>query len=267
MGKTIGFIGSGNMGSAIIRGLIQAGVVNKEDIIVSSGKSGRKEKLQQEIGFQLKENNVIVAQESDILFLAVKPHIIPTVLTELKQTMTNETLIVTVAVGLTIQSYKDALGQEAKVIRALPNTPSAVGEGMTSISFESPVTEEDWHAVNKLFSAIGKTEVIDEKLMNAAAAIAGSSPAFVDMFIESLADGGVLNGLPRASAYKLAAQAVLGSAKLVLESGEHPGLLKDQVCSPSGTTIEAVRTLEKHGFRHAVIDAVDACVKKANHVG
>ena len=149
----------------------------------------------------------------------------------------------------------------------MPNTPALVGEGMTLISYENNIDENDIKNVKKLFESVGKVEILDEKLMNEVTALTGSSPAYVYMFIEAMADAAVLSGIPRGIAYKLAAQSVMGSAKMVLESGKHPGELKDEVCSPGGTTIEAVSELEKNGFRSAVIEAMNVCTKRAREIG
>ena len=265
MHKTIGFIGYGNMGCAIVQGILKQKIFSPENVFISDIDTQKVSDDAAQFGFQSANNTE--AAKQNILILAVKPIMMATVLTEIQPILRPEQIIVTIAVGLPIDFYKDILGSSTKVVRVMPNTPVAVGEGMTAIAVQTPVTHEDSHLICTIFNAIGKTAVVDEKLMNVVSALAGSGPALVDLFIESLADGAVRFGLPRQTAYEMAAQMVLGSAKLALETGNHPGVLKDQVCSPGGTTIEAVSTLEKHGFRYATIDAISECVKKAEKMG
>ena len=264
MHKTIGFIGYGNMGCAIVQGVLKQQLFSPENVFISDIDTQKVSHDAAQSGFQSVSN--AEAAKQDIVILAVKPVMMANILTEIKPVLQPEQIIVTIAVGLTIDFYKDIIGLSTKVVRVMPNTPVAVAEGMTAIAVQAPVTQEDSHLICTIFNAIGKTAVVDEKLMNVISALAGSGPALVDLFIESLADGAVRFGLPRQTAYEMAAQMVLGSAKLALESGNHPGELKDQVCSPGGTTIEAVTTLEKHGFRYAVIDAISKCVKKAEKI-
>lgn len=199
----------------------------------------------------------------DLILLAVKPIIMPQVLKEIAPVLKKEQIVVSIAVGLTIQSYLDVLGEDKKIVRAMPNTPAAVQAGMTAFCFHENVTVADREKVLTLFSLAGGTVVLPERLMNAVSALTGSSPAFVYMFIESMADAGCYAGIPRQQAYQLSAQAVLGAAKMVLETGKHPGLLKDEVCSPGGTTIRAVAELEQRGMRSAVIEAIKSCVDAA----
>ncbi|WP_434777099.1 pyrroline-5-carboxylate reductase [Neisseria sp. Ec49-e6-T10] len=260
MDKTIGFIGCGNMGSAIVKGILNQQLFSKDKIWVSDRQNARA--IAEQLGIQYAANTEIAKQ--DIIVLAVKPNIMAKVLAEIKPLIQPHQIIVTIAVGLTIRFYKDILGDNIKLVRVMPNTPVAVGEGMSTLTCEAPVTEEDQNTVRSIFNAIGQTAVIDEYLMNTASAVAGSSPALVDLFIEAMADGAVRHGLPRQIAYEMVTQAILGSAKLARDTKIHPGVLKDQVCSPAGTTIEAVTTLEKHNFRYAVIDAITECVKKAD---
>ncbi len=264
MDKTIGFIGYGNMGHAIVQGVLSQQLFQPENVFISDSNQKKVEQDASKFGFKAVSN--IKAATQKIVVIAVKPVMMASVLAEIKSSLQPEQIIISIAVGLTIDFYKNILGNDTKIVRVMPNTPVAVGEGMSSIATQAPVTSEDINIVTSIFNAIGKTAVIDEKLMNTVSALAGSGPALVDLFIESLADGAVRHGLPRQTAYEIAAQMVLGSARLALESGQHPGTLKDQVCSPGGTTIEAVTTLEKHGFRYAVIDAISECVKKAEKI-
>lgn len=263
MNKKIGFIGCGNMGQAMIGGIVKSGIALPENIMVSDMNIDFLNSIKEKYAVSITSNNLEVAAFSDILILAVKPNIYETVIKEVSSTVKEEVLIVTIAAGVSINSVEKNFGRDMKVIRTMPNTPALVGEGMTAVSKNNKVSEAELNEALKIFQSFGKAEIIDEKLMDSIPAISGSSPAYVFMFIEALADGAVLRGMPRDKAYKFAAQAVLGSAKMVLETGEHPGSLKDKVCSPGGTTIEAVYSLEKDNFRGSVISAMESCTKKA----
>lgn len=267
MSKTIGVIGTGNMGTPMIRSIAKSGLVPPQRIYINDVNRERLQQLHEETGVSLVDSNRELVEKSDLVILAVKPNIVKSVLEECKEAFDNTKVLVSIAVGVPLKFYREILGAEGKIVRAMPNTPALVGEGMTLISFGQDIHEEEESTVKKILSCMGEVEVLDEKLMNEVTAVTGSSPAYVFMFIEAMADAAVLSGIPRALAYKLAAQAVLGSAKMVLETGKHPGELKDQVCSPAGTTIEAVAALEKNGFRYAVMDAMDQCTKKAREIG
>ena len=204
-----------------------------------------------------------VVDFADVVFLAVKPQFLEGVLDEIKDSVKEGQIFISIAPGKTLQWLGGHLGMHTKVIRTMPNTPAMVGEGMTALCVNELVTEKETELAVKLCDTFGKTEVIPEHLMDAVVGVSGSSPAYVFMFLEAMADAAVADGMPRAQAYKFAAQSVLGSAKLMLETGKHPGELKDMVCSPAGTTIQAVRVLEEKGLRSAVIEAQTACVKKA----
>ncbi|AIS58840.1 pyrroline-5-carboxylate reductase [Listeria ivanovii] len=259
----IGFIGAGNMGTAMIRGLAKAKLIDKKNLFVCGRSMEKLHPLASEFnGIQLTTNAENLAEEADIIILSVKPYTISEVITNIQKKLTSEKIIISVAAGVTIADLEKLTTPETKIIRVMPNTPALVGEGMSSISSNASVTTEETAIVAKIFSSFGKAEVVPESLMDAVVGVSGSSPAYVYMFIEALADGAVLNGLPRDKAYKFAAQAVLGAAKMVLETGEHPGKLKDMVTSPGGTTIEAVKSLEDNGFRSAVINAVQAAASK-----
>ncbi|WLR51339.1 pyrroline-5-carboxylate reductase [Bacillus tianshenii] len=263
MDKRIGFIGCGNMAQAIIKGMVEAKVAAPEDIMASAMSEETLHHVQESLNIQVTKRNSEVAEYSDILFLAVKPNQYASIIAEIEALIKETTIIVTIAAGIDLKFMEQTFGRKIKAIRTMPNTPSLVGEGMSAICANEYVTDDDLKAVLKLFESFGKAEVIDESLMDAIPAISGSSPAYVYMFIESLADGGVKQGIPREQAYKLAAQAVLGAAKMVLETDLHPGALKDQVCSPGGATIEAVTALEKNNFRGSILSAMESCTKKA----
>jgi len=259
----IGFIGLGNMAKAIIGGILRNKIVEAGDIIGSAKTTETCDKVQKEYGISTVSDNVSVAKESDILFLAVKPIFFPEVMEEIKANIKADAVVISVAAGKTIQFIEEGLGNpRLKIIRCMPNTPALVGEGCTGVSINGNVTENDTELAMKILSSFGKAYIIPERLMDVVGAVSGSSPAFVFMFIEAMADGAVAGGMPRKQAYEFAAQAVLGSAKLVLDTGKHPGELKDMVCSPGGTTIEGVKVLEECGLRGAVMDAMEAVLEK-----
>jgi len=267
MDRTIGFIGAGNMGYAMISSIAQSDVVESDKIFVYDVDIQRLSKLKDETGINILKSAKEVVENCDIIILAVKPNVIEKVLEGCKNSFDTKKILVSVAVGVPIKFYKKIIGEDKKVIRTMPNTPALVGEGMTLVAPDAGVSENELDYIMKLLGCFGKAELLDEKLMSEVTALTSSSPAYVFMFIEAMADAAVLSGLPRNLSYKLAAQAILGSAKMVLETGKHPGELKDMVCSPAGTTIEAVSTLEKNKFRHTVIEAMDECTKKALEIG
>lgn len=266
MNKIIGFIGAGNMGQAIVGGIVKAGLVRSENIIMSDLYEPNLEKVKNNYNIEITTDNKLVAKKSDILILAVKPNLYSIVINEIKDLVKEDVIIVTIAAGKSIDSTEKSFGKELKVIRTMPNTPALVGEGMTAVCPNKLITDEDISEVSNLLSSFSKVEVVNESLIDAVTSVSGSSPAYVYMFIEAMADAAVLQGMPRDKAYKFAAQTVLGSAKMVLETGIHPGALKDMVCSPGGTTIEAVSELEAKGFRSAVISAMNKCYKKSQEM-
>jgi pyrroline-5-carboxylate reductase len=258
---SIGFIGCGNMGSAVLGGALDAGAISPSDVVVSARTQATLDRVHAAYGVATTTDNTVPAS-ARMVFLAVKPQVYPEVIDQIAGVVDNEALLVSFAPGKTIEWLQDETSVR-KVVRIMPNTPAAVGEGMTSVVFSDECNEDDRARVLAVLKAVGKAEVIPERLMDAASAVAGCSPAYVYMFIEAMADAAVLEGMPRAQAYRFAAQAVLGSAKMVLETGKHPAELKDAVCSPGGTTIEGLRVLEEKGMRGAVIDALKATVDKA----
>ena len=250
------------MGGAIIGGIVNNGIAAPSDIIVSDANRASVEKTQSLYGIEAAKNNG-EATNSDILFLCVKPNVLYNVIEEIKDTVSGETLIISIAAGQSIEAIETAFGTKIKLIRVMPNTPALVGEGMSALSPNANVTDAELETAVDLFNSFGKAEVVPEKLMDVVTAVSGSSPAYVFMFIEAMADAAVMGGMPRQQAYTFAAQSVLGSAKMVLETGKHPGELKDMVCSPAGTTIEAVAVLENMGLRSSVIEAMRACMEKS----
>jgi len=261
--KKIGFIGCGNMGKAILGGLIASGLVQPGQIWVYTPSSEKVAALSEQYGINAAESAQEVAQIADIVFGAVKPGMMVKVLSEVASSLHKESLVISIAAGITLDQLAGALGHDRKIIRAMPNTPALVNAGMTSVTPNALATSEDIAEVVTIFRSFGEAEVIAEPMIHPVVGVSGSAPAYVFMFIEAMADAAVLGGMPRAQAYKFAAQAVMGSAKMVMESGSHPGELKDMVCSPGGTTIEAVRVLEQKGFRAAVIEAMAACMEKS----
>lgn len=263
----IGLIGLGNMASAIIGGLLGKKMVEESELMGSDVSAAMRDKAAERFHIAVTPDNAEVAAWADILFLAVKPIYLGEVLQNIKDVVSENTILVSIVAGRTLQNLRDGLGREGlKIVRCMPNTPALVLEGCTGVCADDTVTAEELEQVLSLLGSFGRASVIPERLMDAVVGVSGSSPAYVFMFIEALADGAVQAGMPRAQAYEFAAQSVLGSAKLVLETGKHPGELKDMVCSPGGTTIDAVKVLEEKGFRAAVMDAVEACVNKSRNL-
>lgn len=263
MNKTIGFIGGGNMASAIIGGILNSGLAKKEQITATAKTEKTIASLKERFDITAFADNAKAARRSDILFLAVKPYLFREIISEIKDSTQPDSIIISIAAGQTIASMESAFAKEIKLIRAMPNTPALVGEAMSALCANRNITEEELEEVITIFNSFGKCEVVPESMMDTVIGVSGSSPAYVYMLMEAMADAAVADGMPRAQAYKFAAQSVLGAAKMVLETGTHPGVLKDNVCSPGGTTIEAVAVLEQKGLRNAVISAQRACVQKS----
>ena len=266
MNRKIGFIGCGNMAQAMIKGLIESEIIDKKDIIVSANTQKTLDRISLEYGVVTTLANKEVAKESDFLILAVKPHLYKDVIDEIKEDIQKSTVLISIGAGISLEFLKENLKPGSKFIKTMPNTPALVGEGMSAISPGENLTEEEIKDTLDIFKSFGKVEIIDESLMDAFTAICGSSPAYIFVLIEAMADAGVKEGLPRQLAYKMSAQAVLGSAKMVLETDEHPARLKDNVCSPGGTTIEAVISLERTGFRASIMEAVEVCAEKSRQM-
>lgn len=259
----IGFIGLGNMAKAIIGGMLQNEMVKPGDIVGSAKTEKTLKDVQTQFGIEVRTSNLAVAEEAEVLVLAVKPQFLQEVIEEIRDGVKSETLVISIAAGKTLDWLGEAFGKEMKIVRCMPNTPALVGEGCTGVCVNAKVSGEEAEYSIRLMESFGKASQVPERLMDAVGAVSGSSPAYVFMFIEAMADAAVAAGMPRTQAYEFAAQAVYGSAKLVLESGKHPGELKDMVCSPGGTTIEGVRILEEKGMRGAVMDALLATVEKS----
>lgn len=259
----IGVIGLGNMAGAMVGGILRAGLVDKSDITGADRSEVQIEAAKANLGINTTNDNLEAISGADIIILAVKPQVYPVVLDEIKNEIKAEQVIISIAPGKTLAYLEGFFGADKKIVRLMPNTPALVNAGCTGVCKNGNVTAEEFENVMAILGSFGKAFEVSENQMDAVVAISGSSPAYVFMFIEAMADAAVAEGLPRKTAYEMAAQAVMGSAKMVLDTGKHPGELKDMVCSPAGTTIEAVGVLEQEGFRASVIDAVRVCADKS----
>lgn len=264
--KKIGFIGCGNMGKAILGGLVASKLVPAENITVYNRSAKSVEAISQEFGSRGANSADEVAKEADVLIVGVKPNMMANILGEIRDALKPNAIIVSIAAGVTLETLEFALKDGQKVVRVMPNTPALVNAGMSSITPNKQVSEDESALIVEIFSSFGRAEVVPEYLIHSVVGVSGSAPAYVFMFIEAMADAAVLGGMPRAQAYQFAAQAVMGSAKMVLKTGKHPGELKDMVCSPGGTTIEAVKVLEQKGLRAAVMDAMQSCMAKSEEM-
>ena len=263
----LGFIGCGNMAKAMLGGILKNEICAKEDVIATAKSEASRENARNTYGIQVTADNIEAAKSADVLVLAVKPQFYEEVLKEIRYMVTPEHVLISLAPGKTIDQLKQNLGNDKRIVRVMPNTPAMIGEGMTGVSVkQGELSGEEMDDIKKLFDACGKTEFIEERLMDAVVCASGSSPAFVYQFIEALADSAVRYGMPRKQAYVFAAQAVKGAAAMVLETGEHPAVLKDQVCSPAGTTIEGVAALEEYGLRNAVLKASEAVYNRCTKI-
>ena len=237
----IGFIGLGNMANAMIGGILAKGLYTKDELIGSSKTEATAERIHEKYGIKTCTDNAAIAKEADAVVLAVKPVFFPEVIKEIKEFVTNDTLVISIAAGKSLDWIEQEFGKSIRLVRCMPNVPALVGEACTGVCINDTVTKDDEKLALELMESFGKASLIPERLMDAVIGVSGSSPA----------------------AYEFAAQSVMGSAKMVLETGKHPAELKDMVCSPAGTTIEAVKVLEEKGFRAAVMDAMEACVNKS----
>lgn len=262
----IGFIGLGNMATAIIGGILGKGIVVPADIVGSDKMAAARTNATSKFGISTAEDNGAVAKAADILFMAVKPQFFEEVTESLSDTELAGKTIISIAPGKTIAWLEERLGEAPGIVRCMPNTPALVGEGCSAVCFNAKVSEETKTIVMELIGSFGRASQVPERLMDVVTGVSGCAPAWVFMLIEAMADGGVAEGMPRSQAYEFASQAVLGSAKMVLETGKHPGELKDMVCSPAGSTIQAVKVLEEKNFRGAVMDAVIAGIEKSRQL-
>jgi len=263
----IGFLGAGKMASALAKAFVQAGLVGAEQILASDPVTAARTHFGQSVGSQTTAFNPDVAHFAQVLLLAVKPDQVDDLMGELQPHLTEKHLLVSIAAGVTLAQLEGALPPGARVIRVMPNTPALVGASATAFALGKSATPEDGALAQKLFSAVGLAYQVKESLLDAVTGLSGSGPAYVYLIIEALSDGGVAAGLPRDIATKLAAQTLLGAAKMVLTTGQHPGALKDMVTSPGGTTIEGLHELERGGVRGALMQAVRTAAEKSRKLG
>jgi pyrroline-5-carboxylate reductase len=263
----IGFLGGGNMTGALISGLLGSKIVGTAQVRASDSRPDRLAELAGEHGIQTHTSNAELVRWASVVVLSVKPQVVPAVLSECGGLMGHGHLVVSIAAGVPIAALESKLGPGARVVRAMPNTPALARAGATAISGGSAATAADLDIARALFDAVGKTVVLDEGHLDAVTGLSGSGPAYVMLFIEALADGGVKAGLPRDVALLLAAQTVYGSAKLLLDTGEHPARLKDMVTSPGGTTIAGLAALESGAVRSSVMEAVEKATRRATELG
>ncbi len=255
----LGFIGTGNMAAAMMGGIIENHIASPEEIIGADPFAPGRKRVKETYGIRVTADNNEVVKNAEVVILSVKPQFYADVIAGIRDDVTDSHLIITIAPGKTLAWLAKQFQKPVKIVRTMPNTPAMVGEGMTGVCKNAYVTDEDMEKALSILNGFSKAELIPEHMMDAVVAVSGSSPAYVFVMIEAMADAAVSGGIPRNLAYKFAAQAVLGSAKMVLETRKHPGELKDMVCSPAGTTIEAVRVLEEKGFRSAIIEAMKKC--------
>ncbi len=263
----IGFIGTGNMASAMIHGMMSTGNYVPESVVLFNRTASKAEKIVTEFhGMKVVNSEMEVLAGAKYILLGVKPYQYQDLIEKIKDAMTPEHVVITIAAGISIENVRYWFGDDVKIVRTMPNTPAQVMAAMTAVTFSDKIEIEEQTWVLNFLKSFGEVEVIDEKLMDAVPAISGSSPAYMFQMIEAMADEGVRQGFQRDQAYRMAAQAMMGAGKMVLETGLHPGVLKDQVTSPGGTTIEAIKTLEENGFRAAVMRAMASCTLKASQM-
>jgi pyrroline-5-carboxylate reductase len=265
--KRVGFLGAGNMGEAMIKGLTQAGLVPAASIGAADARPDRLDQMTRQYGIRAFASNPALVAESDVIILAVKPQIMATVLREIAAAVDGTKLIISLAAGVATRTLREHLGKPARLIRVMPNTPALVLEGATAIARAEGLEPGDLEIAQALFGAVGRVVVLDEDHLDAVTGLSGSGPGYIAIVIEALADGGVKMGLDRATAMTLATQTVLGSAKLLLETGMHPGQLKDMVASPGGTTIAGIAALEDGGIRRTFISAVERATLRSRELG
>lgn len=265
MDKNFGIIGAGNMAKAILEGLLKQNKLNSERVFASTKTESSLEKLKK-YNINTSLSNDYVVEHSDIVMIGVKPHIVKEVFSNLKADYRGKTFI-SIAAGWNLKGLSDVIGEEAKIICCMPNTPALVGEGVFGFCKNENVSDEEFEEIIDMFRAIGMPQIIDESLMDILGALSGAGPAFLYMMVEAMADGAVFNKMPRDMAYKLCGELFVGVGKMVLETGKHPGELKDSVCSPGGSTIEGVKVLEEYGVRAALINAITASCEKNKLLG
>jgi len=266
-GKRVGFVGGGNMGEALIRGLLGANLVPADLMAATDVRTERTAQLTRQFGITAHADNARLVREADVVILAVKPQIMAGVLSEIAAAVTARHLLISIAAGVATSTIRTALGKDARIIRVMPNTPALVLQGAAAVAKGKGLGPDDLAIAEEIFGAVGRVVVLDEELMDAVTGLSGSGPAYVAIVVESLADGGVKMGLDRATAMTLATQTVFGTAQLLLETGMHPGSLKDMVSSPGGTTIAGISALEEGGIRATFIRAVERATQRSRELG
>ena len=266
-----GFIGAGNMGSSMISGLLESGLAEKKDITFVTAHEDSAKNTEERFGIERSKDAASLSKESKVIILAVKPAQLSDILPDIRESLDAESIVVSVAAGKSISEIDNALlsmevAGKLKVARAMPNTPAAVGEAMSAVCFNDRFSDEEKEEVLSIFRSFGVAEEVDEGLMDTVTGLSGSSPAFIYMLIEAMADEAVRHGMKRDKAYTFAAQAVKGSAEMVLKTKKHPGELKDQVTSPGGTTIEGIHALEEKGFRKAIMEGINASIVRSKEM-
>ena len=265
--KKLGLIGAGHMAEALLKGLIESGRYKKPEIVVSDIDSKRLQQILSTYGVNITNNNKEILRQSNVIILAVKPDAIEVVLNEIKGLLNSGKILISIAAGITTSLISKIIKKKVKLVRVMPNTPALVLMGASVVYFDSSLNPKERDTVKGIFESVGSVDFVEnEKLLDAVTGLSGSGPAFVSMFIDALSDGGVKMGLTKRMALRLAAQTVYGTAKLVLEEGRHPAEFKDSVSSPAGTTIEGVHQLELHGFRGAVISAVESAALRSREL-
>jgi pyrroline-5-carboxylate reductase len=262
----IGFLGSGKMATALARGWIQSGLITPDRLIGSDPLPAARQEFQQLTGVSAIVDNAAVVDASNVLILAVKPQSLPALMREIRPLLKPDHLIVSIAAGITLQSLEETFGPQQRIIRVMPNTPCLIGAGASAFALGHHATPADGQLVQRLMDAVGRAFLLSEHLLDAVTGLSGSGPAFVYLVVEAMSDGGVRMGLPREVATTLAAQTVMGAARMVLETNEHTGALKDRVASPGGTTIAGLHALERGGVRGALMDAVEAATLRATEL-
>ena len=265
-GKKIGFLGGGNMGEALIRGLVKTGLIPPDHLFVTDVRLSRLEELARIYGLHTLSDNGLLVRRVDVVILAVKPQILAVVLREIAPATPGK-LLISVAAGVSTAVIRDHLPAGVRLIRTMPNAPALVLEGATAIAKSDGLEPGDLEVAQEIFGAVGKAVVLEEELMDAVTGLSGSGPAYIALVVEALADGGVKVGLDRQTAMTLAAQTVLGAARLLIETGTHPGQLKDMVTSPGGTAIAGIHTLESGGLRRTLMDAVERATQRSRELG
>ncbi len=264
--KRIAFVGAGNMAGALIKGLLSAGACEPDAVWATDVRAERLAELQSKHGIRTGQDNAAAARWADVVVLATKPQVFDRLLAQVEHAV-GDALVISIAAGVPIDAMEARLPAHTRVVRAMPNTPALVDAGATALAAGTHATDDDVALACRIFESVGVTVVLDESLLDAVTGLSGSGPAYIFLIIEALADAGVKVGLHRESAQKLAAQTVLGSAKLLLETGEHPGRLKDMVTSPGGTAIAGLHTLEAGGLRTTLINAVESATNRARELG